>query len=303
VENLNLNSRGKTLMRKVIIEAAVTGNRARSDNPNLPVLPEEIGADAAACVEAGAAVIHIHSRDPVTEAPTPEDARPYAAAIRAIRQRCRPLIWPSTPAGENPKPTRERFGFLADLARDPATRPDMAGLDMGTLNWTKVADGEVGGHVYVNRVQQLEEACRLIDELGYPRTRLQMFDPNCLRTTLAFLKQGILREPLAVTLYFGGPNVLVGFPPSLDALRAYAGMLEGVDCCWFASVMGADVLEIAPLAIALGGHIRVGLEDYAYPGGTQPTNAELVARAAAVVRSMGCEVASVAEARELLGVG
>jgi 3-keto-5-aminohexanoate cleavage enzyme len=290
-------------MRKVIIEAAVTGNRSRSDNPHLPVLAEEIGRDAAACVEAGAAVIHIHSRDPVTEEPVPEDAGPYAAAIRAIRARCRPLIWPSTPSGEHPKPTPERFAFLAELARDPATKPDMAGLDMGTLNWTKVADGKVGGHVYVNRVQQLEEVCRFVDALGYPRTRLQMFDPNCLRTTLAFLKQGLLREPLAITLYFGGPNVLVGFPPSLDALRAYAAMLEGVDAKWFTSVMGADVLELAPLAVALGGHIRVGLEDYAYPGEVQPTNAELVARAAAVVRAMGCEVATVDEAREMLGAG
>jgi 3-keto-5-aminohexanoate cleavage enzyme len=291
-------------LAKVIIEAAITGNRARADNPNLPVTAEEVGRDAAACVEAGASVIHIHSRDPVTEEPVPEDARPYAAAIRAIRARCRPLIWPSTPAGENPKPTPQRFGFLADLARDPETRPDMAGLDMGTLNWTKVTGGRVGGHVYVNRVQQLEEVCRFVGELGYPRTRLQMFDPNCLRTTLAFLKLGLLTEPLAVTLYFGGENVLVGFPPSLFGLQAYADMLKGVHAVWFASVMGADVLELAPLAISLGGHIRVGLEDYAYPDATpQPSNADLVARAVGIIRAMGHEVATIEDAREILGVG
>jgi uncharacterized protein (DUF849 family) len=289
-------------LRTVIIEVAVTGNRPRADNPNLPITAEEVARDAQACVAAGASVVHIHSRDPASEEPTPEDPLPYAQAIRAIRARCHPLIWPSTPTGENPKPTRERFAFLADLARDPAAKPDMAGLDMGTLNWTKVQDGKVGGHVYVNRVPQLEEVCALVDELGYPRMRLQMFDPNCVRTTLAFLKLGLLREPLALTLYFGGENVLIGFPPSLESLRAYVEMLKGVNAVWFASVIGGDVLEIAPMAISLGGHIRLGLEDYAYADQGCPANADLVRRAAAIVRAMGCEVASIAEARAMLGV-
>jgi 3-keto-5-aminohexanoate cleavage enzyme len=289
-------------MRKVIIEAAITGNRPRADNPNLPITAEEVARDAEACVAAGASIVHIHSRDAVTEAPTPEDARPYAEQIRAIRARCRPLIWPSTPTGENPKPTPERFAFLAELARDPATKPELAGLDMGTLNWTKVVDGKVGGHVYVNRVQQLEEVCALVDQLGYARTRLQMFDPNCVRTTLAFLKLGLLREPLAQTLYFGGENVLIGLPPSLESLRAYVAMLQGVNAVWFASVIGGDVLQLAPLAISLGGHIRLGLEDYPYAAEGQPTNAELVTRAAAIIRAMGCEVASIDDARQLLGI-
>ena len=289
-------------MRKVIIEVAVTGNRARADNPNLPVTPQEVARDVEACVAAGASVVHIHARDPVTEAPVPEDARPYAETIRAIRARSRPLIWPSTPFGENPKPTPERFGFLAELARDPAVKPEMAGLDMGTLNWTKVQDGKVGGHIYVNRVQQLEEVCRLVDQLGYPRTRLQMFDPNCLRTTLAFLKLGLLREPLALTLYFGAENVLIGLPPSLASLQAYVEMLKGVKAAWFASVIGGDVLNIAPFAVALGGHLRVGLEDYAYAAEGLPTNAELVARAAQVIRALGCEVAGIDDAREILQV-
>jgi 3-keto-5-aminohexanoate cleavage enzyme len=94
-------------MAKIIIEAAITGNRSRSDNPNLPLTAEEVGSAAAECHAAGAAVIHIHSRDPVTEEPTPENAQPYADAICAIRARCPALIWPSTPFGENPKPTPE----------------------------------------------------------------------------------------------------------------------------------------------------------------------------------------------------
>lgn len=289
-------------MRKVIIEVAVTGNRARADNPNLPITPDEVARDVEACVAAGASVAHVHARDPVTEEPLPEDARPYAETIRAIRARCRPLIWPSTPFGENPKPTPERFAFLADLARDPSVKPDMAGLDMGSLNWTKLQNGRIGGHIYVNRVQQLEEACALVDALGYARTRLQMFDPNCLRTTLAFLKLGLLREPLAVTLYFGAENVLIGLPPSAASLQAYVEMLKGVNAVWFASVIGGDVLQIAPFAISLGGHLRVGLEDYAYAEEGRPTNAELVARAATIVRALGCEVASIAEARALLQV-
>ena len=118
----------------------------------------------------------------------------------------------------------------------------------------------------------------------------------------AFLKLGLLREPLALTLYFGAPNVLIGFPPSLASLQAYVEMLKGVKAVWFASVIGGDVLAIAPFAVALGGHIRVGLEDYAYAEEGMLTNADLVARAAQLVRAAGCEVATIDDARELLQV-
>jgi 3-keto-5-aminohexanoate cleavage enzyme len=289
-------------MAKVLIEVALNGNRPRAHNPNLPVTAEEVGEAAARCFAAGASIIHIHSRDPVTTETTPEAVEPYADSILAIRAVCPALIWTSCPGGPVPVPVRQRFKHLIALAANPSTRPDLGLADMGTLNMTSLRDGRVGGHVYINTVDDLAELCGLIDELGFPRSRLQMFDPNCIRTTLAFVRQGILREPLAVTLYFGAGSTLIGMPPTAASLTAYLDMLADVRVVWFAAVMGGDALRFAPTAIAAGGHLRLGLEDYPYAAEGCPSNEDLVRRAATVIEAMGHQVGTVDDARRLLEI-
>jgi 3-keto-5-aminohexanoate cleavage enzyme len=210
------------------------------------------------------------------------------------------LIWTSCPGGPNPKPTRERFKHLIELAADPETKPDLGVIDMGTLNMTSARNGTVGGHVYMNSVDQLVELCGLMDELKLPRSRLQMFDPNCIRTTLAFVRHGILREPLASTLYFGAGDTLIGMPPTPTSLAAYLDMLRGAKGIWFAAVMGGDCLRFAPTAIAAGGNLRIGLEDYPYRAEGGLSNEDLVRRAAIIIEAMGHEVATVDDARQAL---
>jgi 3-keto-5-aminohexanoate cleavage enzyme len=287
-------------MAKVLIEVAINGNRPRSDNAHLPINPEEIGEVAASCHAIGASIVHVHSRDPLTTEPTPEAVNPYAESIRAIRARCPVLIWTSCPGGPNPKPTRERFKHLIELAADPETKPDLGIIDMGTLNMTSARNGTVGGHVYMNSVDQLLELCGLMDELKLPRSRLQMFDPNCIRTTLAFVRHGILREPLASTLYFGAGDTLIGMPPTPTSLAAYLEMLRDAKGIWFAAVMGGDCLRFAPTAIAAGGNLRIGLEDYPYRAEGGLSNEDLVRRAAIIIEAMGHEVATVDDARRAL---
>ncbi|MGH7878484.1 MAG: 3-keto-5-aminohexanoate cleavage protein, partial [Candidatus Binataceae bacterium] len=131
------------------------------------------------------------------------------------------------------------------------------------------------------------------------RPTLQIFDPSFLRAALIFLEQGVLTEPLMLKFYLGGPELPFGMPPSLKSLEAYLDMLRGVRANWFAATLGGDNLPMVPLIVSLGGHVRVGLEDYQYPR-EKFSNPQIVERAAAAIRAMGHEVATPDDARRIL---
>ena len=105
-----------------------------------------------------------------------------------------------------------------------------------------------------------------------------------------------------IKFYLGGPEMPFGMPPTPKTLEAYVDMMQGVRAVWFASCFGGDILPLVPHAIAMGGHIRVGLEDHHYAGEGQPSNVELVERAATIVRAMGHEVATPEETRAILEI-
>jgi len=132
------------------------------------------------------------------------------------------------------------------------------------------------------------------------RPTLQIFDPSFLRAALVFLDQGILTEPLLLKFYLGGPELPFGMPPTLKSLEAYLDMLKGVRAHWFAATLGGDNLPLVPVIVSLGGHVRIGLEDYQYARDGQLSNPQITERAAAVIRAMGHEVATPAEARKIL---
>jgi len=132
------------------------------------------------------------------------------------------------------------------------------------------------------------------------RPTLQIFDPSFLRAALIFLDQGILTEPLLLKFYLGGPELPFGLPPTLKSLEAYLDMLKGVRANWFAATLGGDNLPLVPLIVSLGGHVRIGLEDYQYARDGQFSNPQLAERAAGVIRAMGHEVATPADARQIL---
>jgi len=126
--------------------------------------------------------------------------------------------------------------------------------------------------------------------------------PSFIRAALVFLDQGILTTPLLLKFYFGGPELPFGLPPTLKSLEAYLDMLKGVRVNWFAATLGGDNLPLVPLIVSLGGHVRVGLEDYQYARCGQLSNPQIVERAAVMIRGMGHEVASPDEAREILEI-
>jgi uncharacterized protein (DUF849 family) len=288
-------------MAKVIIEAAINGNAAKKLNPHIGYSPEEIGNDAIATCKAGAAIIHFHVRDPET-GKWVHDVPYYAEVYRRSRAACKAMLWPTFPMGDDPA---KRFSHFVELSKDPATKPDLGAGDMGSVNLVAYdpASKKVHGEdsVYQNSYATIRYFLTMSRELGL-RPTLQIFDPSFLRAALIFLEQGILTEPLLLKFYLGGAELPFGLPPSLKSLEAYLDMLKGVRANWFAATLGGDNLPLVPLIVSLGGHVRVGLEDYQYARDGQFSNPQIVERAASTIRAMGHEVATPNEARKILEV-
>ena len=286
-------------MAKVIIEAAINGNAMKKLNPHIAYSPAEIGDDAIATCKAGAAIIHFHVRDAAT-GKWVHDVPYYAEVYRRSRAACKAMLWPTFPMGDDPA---KRFSHFVELSKDPATKPDFGAGDMGSVNLvaydpqSKKVHGE--DSVYCNSYEAIRYFLTMSRELGL-RPTLQIFDASFLRAALVFLDQGVLTEPLMLKFYLGGPELPFGLPPSLKSLEAYLDMLKGVRVNWFAATLGGDNLPMVPLIVSLGGHVRVGLEDYQYARDGQLSNPQIVERAAGVIRAMGHEVATPDEARQIL---
>jgi uncharacterized protein (DUF849 family) len=298
--SLNIRPKwGAQMSRSVMIEAAINGNAMRELNPNIPYTPEEIADDAIASSQAGAALVHFHVRDPKTGRWV-QDVPYYAEVYRRTRAVCSPCLWPTFPFDGTP---HERFRHFVELAKDSATKPDLGAADLGSVNLstydrpTKKIRG--ANFVYLNSYETCRHFLETSRELGL-RPTLQIFEPGFLRAALVFLDQGLLTEPLILKFYLGGPEQCFGLPPTLKSLEAYLEMVKGVRCNWFAATLGGDNLPIIPLIVGLGGHVRVGLEDYQYTRDGQLSNPQIVERAAAMIREMGNAVATSAETRELL---
>jgi 3-keto-5-aminohexanoate cleavage enzyme len=286
-------------MAKVIIEAAINGNAMKKLNPHIAYSPAEIADDAIATCRAGGALIHFHVREPGSGRWV-QDVPYYAEVYRRSRAACKALLWPTFPFGDNPV---ERFSHFVELSKDPATKPDLGAGDLGSVNLVaydpvskKIHDESF---IYRNSYETIRYFLTASRELGL-RPTLQIFDPSFVRAALIFLEQGVLTEPLLVKFYLGGPELPFGLPPTLKSLEAYLEMIKGVRVNWFAATLGGDNLPLVPLIVSLGGHVRVGLEDYQYARDGQLSNPQIVDRAAATIRAMGHEVASPDEARAII---
>jgi uncharacterized protein (DUF849 family) len=286
--------------RPVIIEVAINGLTPKQRNPHVPVEPVEIAADALACIDAGAAIVHNHVAG---MAPTPEEAAErYLEGWRPVLA-ARPdaLLYPTVhvdAAGIS-------YEHLVPLAASGALRIGI--VDPGSVNLGGVdADGvPSGGFVYANSFDTIERAFAICRDhhLG---PNLAIYEPGFLRATLAWERAGRLPAGSLAKLYFsterGYLGAPFGLPPTLAALDAYCELLAGSSIAWAASVVGGDLVasDVARAAVERGGHLHVGLEFHG--GDRTPTNVELVQEAAALVESCGRRVATPDEAAELLGL-
>jgi uncharacterized protein (DUF849 family) len=290
----------------VIIEAAINGETRPERNPNVPRKPEEIAGDVFRCLDAGASVIHAHSDDIMKTGRAAADA--YLAAWRPIlAQRPRTLWYPTLSGGG--ADMAGKIAHVEILANEAGLRLGIC--DPGSTNLGGPdADGLPVGIVYANSYDDVRYAFAQCSRLRLGPS-LAIYEPGFLRAVLAFHRAGRLPAGAMVKLYFGGdyglfalrPGVSFGLPPTENALRAYLDMLEGSALPWSVSVWGGDLFDtpVAQLALELGGHLHVGLEEHFHPE-HKPTNEEIVSEAAALVARIGRPVASGPDAEKLLGL-
>lgn len=287
----------------VMIELAVNGPTTREQNPHVPRSPAEIADEALMALQHGAAIVHNHNDEPMFTPDGVHAVEPYLQAWEPVlRRHPDALLYPTMAAGARDIPVRRRWAHVEELARR-----GLGGLtlvDPGSVNVGLLGDGTVpeaaAGMPYANSLADVEYMFARTAELGAAPS-ISIFEPGFLRTALTLHRHGRVPPGAIVKLYFGG-DLQFGLPPTARALEAYLELLEPSGLAWSVAVLGGDVVAcgLAELAIRRGGHVRVGLEDYAGPG--TPTNAALLAGAVGLVERLGRHPASSAEARAILGL-
>lgn len=287
----------------VIITCALTGaGDTVGRSPHVPVTPEQIAASAVEAAGAGAAVVHIHVREPETGAPS-RDPRLYREVVERIRETGTDVVINLT-AGmggdlviDSEAPLRQLPGtdLVGGLERLPHVEellPDICTLDCGSLNF-----GD-GSNLYVSTPDMLRTGAKRIQELGV-RPELEIFDTGQLWFAKQLLAEGLLDDPTVFQLCMGIPW---GAPADPGVLQAMVNMLpQGAQ--WASFALGRMQMPWVAQSILLGGHVRVGLEDNLYLGkGVKATNGQLVERAVRITESLGSRVATPDEARAKLGL-
>lgn len=289
------------MSRPVIVSCALTGSGDTTKiSPHVPVTPAAIAAEALAAHAAGAAVVHIHVRNPETGAPS-RDVALYREAVGIIRDAASPVIInlttgigarflpdeadPNRNAAPGIAMPEDRINHVLEL------RPDICSLDIATMNF--------GQHAFVNIPAHIERMAGAVRAAGV-KPELEVFDLGHLALARNLHQRGLFEDPPFFQFCLGVPW---GAPATADALLAMRAMLPA-HANWSAFGVSAQHFPIAAVAVACGGHIRVGLEDNLYmaKGVLAEGNAPLVDRAVRLVRDIGAHPASPAEARDILGL-
>jgi 3-dehydrocarnitine:acetyl-CoA trimethylamine transferase len=287
---------------KVFITCAVTGNLTTPDQtPHLPITPDEIAGSCLEAAEAGAAITHIHVREPGTGRPSME-LELYREVVERIRARNAQLILNLTtgpggrfvPSEADPKIAGPGTTLTAPEKRVEhvtALKPDICTLDLNTMN--------SGGQVVVNTPGNVRRMARVINEAGV-KPEIELFDSGDVALLHDLLRDGTLTGPVLCSFVMG---VAYGFQPSPETVL-YARNLLPADAQFTAIGIGRSSFWSVALSYLSGGHIRVGLEDAVYidRGVLAPSNAAMVEKARRIVEDLGGQIASPREARDLIGL-
>jgi len=278
---------------KAIISAALTGALTTRDQCEaIPYTPEEIAEDAAAARDAGAAIAHIHARTD-TGQPTFEPET-YQEIYDEVRDRTDIVINFST--GSVFDNLDKRLKYVS------AVQPDIAALNMGSMNYAKYSDSRedfVFDMVFENPFEEIRQLLRTMQDAGV-KPELECFDTGHIGNTRPILKEGEIDPPLHFNLILG---VLGGIPATVDNLTQQVRQLPD-DANWQTTPIRRDQWPLTAASLAMGGNVRVGLEDNFYlpDGEMADSNADLVAQAAEMARSVGREPATPDEAREIMEI-
>ncbi len=277
------------LKNKRIITVATTGAWPTKDNnPNVPLQPAEIAEDIYACWKAGAAVAHIHCRDDDNNAAMVFEKFEQTVSLLRAKKDCDIVINLTTSGGVNLKED-DRIRPFYELV------PDMASYDCGTMNWQNTT-------IFENNPKFLERLGTLMQEKGV-KPEIEVFDPGMIYNAQYLLKKGFIQAPLHFQFCMG---VAGGIKASVKNLVFMKETMEEVapGSTWSAFGVGAGAMEILYAAVAMGGHVRVGMEDNVLykKGVLADSNAQFVSRAKRIIEEFGCDAATPAEAREILGL-
>jgi uncharacterized protein (DUF849 family) len=298
------------MARKVIITCAITGAiHTPTMSPHLPITPEEIADSAIEAAEAGAAIIHLHARNPETGQPdqTPEA---FAGFLPIIKQRSNAVI--NLTSGGSPwLPVQERVRPAARF------KPEVASMNMGTMNlglypmldrykdwkfdWEPQALESSRDLIFRNTFKDIEYALETLGECG-TRFEFECYDTSHLYTLRHFLDRGLVKPPLFIQTVFGLLGGIGAHPDDVYHMKRTADRLFGSDYTWSVLGAGRNQMPVAAIAAAMGGNVRVGLEDslWAGPGKLAASNAEQVRLVRKIIEGLGLTIATPDEAREML---
>ena len=288
---------------EVFITCAVTGVGATTERSKLvPVTPSQIAGAALEAARAGAAIVHIHVREPSTGGPSRDPAL-YREVVERVRAADVDVVINLTagmggdlvlggvesPLPPNPDGT-DMAGATARLEHVAELRPEICTLDCGTMNFAE------GDYVMTNTPSMLREMARQIRELGV-RPEIEVFDTGHLVFAKQLIEEGLVDEPAMLQLCMGIPY---GAPDDPGTLLALVNQLPA-DCVFSAFAIGRAQLPYVALAPIVGGNVRVGLEDNIWlERGVKATNGQLVERAVAILEAMNVRVLGPEETREKL---
>jgi uncharacterized protein (DUF849 family) len=296
--------------KKVIITCAVTGAiHTPTMSPYLPITPQEITDAAVGAAEAGAAIVHLHARDPVDGRPT-QDPKYFRQFAPAIRERSNVVI-NFTTGGAPTMDIEERLQPALQL------KPEVASLNMGSMNfglypmlsrykewkqpWEVPYLAESDGRIFKNTfkdIQHILESCRA----NNTRFEIECYDIGHLYTAAHFLERQIVEPPLFIQSVFGLLGGIGPHPEDVMQMKRTADRLFGDDYVWSVLGAGRNQMPIAAMSAVMGGNVRVGLEDSLWdgPGTLAKTNAQQVTRIRSIIEALSLEIATPDEAREIL---
>ncbi len=304
-----------TASNKRIISCAITGSiHLPTMTPYLPITPEQIAQNALDAADAGAAIVHIHARDPKTGQPSP-DLNLYRQILDIIKAKNKDVVICLTTGGGAGMTVEQRVSVV------PEFKPELASMNTGSMNWGmfplldkyKEFQFEWEGQylnatknfIFPNTFESMEKMCKIMDDNG-TKPELEAYDVGHLYNIAYLLRAGVVKAPITMQFVTGILGGIGSSPYDIINMHQTAERLFGKDQYnW--SVIGAGKAEFpdAMLSLILGGHVRVGMEDNLYlgKGVLAKSNAELVAKMARMMADLDLEPATPAEARTMLGLG
>lgn len=286
-------------MKKTIITAAITGSLiSKEQNPNIPITPEQIANAAIESWKAGAAITHLHVRDPESGRPV-QRADLFAEVITHIRKQSDVIINVST--GGGPGMTYdERIGIIPILANNPKLKPEIASLNAGSVNFGIYSMSKkrfILDSVQLNPWSELSRFGETMRKYGI-KPEIEIYEAGMIHNAQILQEIGALGKTLHFQFVLG---VMGAMQATVDNLIFLKNAIP-VGSTWSVCAVGLDIFRVGAAAIACGGNVRVGLEDtiYSVGGKLAESNAALVTKIVSLTKMIGCDVASPNEARKIL---